>query len=69
MMFDRRALMQTALSGVAGLLAFPGDAFAQPQGAAFSHATVIERACAVAAQPFVPPRPVPKALRALDYDL
>lgn len=69
MMFDRRALMQTALSGVAGLLAFPGDAFAQPQGAAFSHATVIERARAVAAQPFVPPRPVPKALRALDYDL
>jgi len=44
MMFDRRVLMQTALSGLAGLLAFPGDAFAQPQGAAFSHATVIERA-------------------------
>ncbi len=61
--------MQVAGLSLAGLLAYPGRAFTQTRGDAFTHATVIEQARAAAAQPFVPSRPVPEALGALDYDL
>lgn len=57
------------LSAALGALALPPLAQSQQQQAQrFSHDVVLQAASSLAAQPFIPPMPVPQELLDLDYD-